>query len=40
MRDVYVVDAVRTPFGKYGGAYAGVRPTGRAATTPTCTPSS
>ncbi|MET9551357.1 thiolase family protein [Streptomyces sp. NPDC006645] len=26
MRDVYVVDAVRTPFGKYGGAYAGVRP--------------
>ncbi|MFJ6750083.1 thiolase family protein [Streptomyces sp. NPDC091266] len=25
-RDVYVVDAVRTPIGKYGGALAGVRP--------------
>ncbi|GAB7030275.1 thiolase family protein [Streptomyces sp. NPDC021749] len=25
-RDVYVVDAVRTPFGKYGGALAGARP--------------
>ncbi|MCC5474571.1 thiolase family protein [Streptomyces sp. NPDC059680] len=25
-RDVYVVDAVRTPFGRYGGALAGVRP--------------
>jgi acetyl-CoA acetyltransferase family protein len=24
--DVFVVDAVRTPFGKYGGALAGVRP--------------
>jgi acetyl-CoA acetyltransferase family protein len=24
--DVYVYDAVRTPFGKYGGALAGVRP--------------
>ncbi|MGW5733774.1 thiolase family protein [Streptomyces sp. NPDC055261] len=26
MRDVYVVDAVRTPVGKYGGALASVRP--------------
>ncbi|MEU9516947.1 thiolase family protein [Streptomyces sp. NPDC048224] len=26
MRDVYIVDAVRTPFGKYGGGLAGVRP--------------
>ncbi|MFH8933189.1 thiolase family protein [Streptomyces griseosporeus] len=26
MRDVYVVDAVRTPFGKYNGGLAGVRP--------------
>ncbi|MFD9568348.1 thiolase family protein [Streptomyces sp. NPDC059982] len=26
VRDVYVVDAVRTPIGKFGGAYAGVRP--------------
>ncbi|WP_049566295.1 thiolase family protein [Nonomuraea sp. SBT364] len=26
MRTVYVVDAVRTPFGRYGGALAGVRP--------------
>ncbi|WP_030412562.1 thiolase family protein [Streptomyces sp. NRRL S-1448] len=25
-RDVYVVDAVRTPFGKYGGALSGARP--------------
>ncbi|MEU8694135.1 acetyl-CoA C-acyltransferase [Streptomyces sp. NPDC048665] len=25
-RDVYVVDAVRTPFGRYGGALAGIRP--------------
>ncbi|MFJ5970820.1 thiolase family protein [Streptomyces sp. NPDC093060] len=25
-RDVYVVDAVRTPVGRYGGALAGVRP--------------
>ena len=25
-RDVYVVDAVRTPFGRYGGALAAVRP--------------
>ncbi|KAA6213244.1 thiolase family protein [Streptomyces albofaciens JCM 4342] len=25
-RDVYVVDAVRTPFGKYGGGLSGVRP--------------
>jgi acetyl-CoA acetyltransferase family protein len=26
LRDVYIVDAVRTPFGKYGGALAPVRP--------------
>ncbi|MGI5487580.1 thiolase family protein [Microtetraspora malaysiensis] len=26
MRDVYIVDAVRTPVGRYGGALAGVRP--------------
>ncbi|GAA0410247.1 thiolase family protein [Streptomyces luteireticuli] len=26
IRDVYVADAVRTPFGKYGGALAAVRP--------------
>ncbi|MCK1798134.1 thiolase family protein [Streptomyces sp. XM4193] len=26
LRDVYVVDAVRTPVGKYGGALSGVRP--------------
>ncbi|EST37017.1 acetyl-CoA acetyltransferase [Streptomycetaceae bacterium MP113-05] len=26
LRDVYVVDAVRTPVGKYGGSLAGVRP--------------
>ncbi|MFI0778099.1 thiolase family protein [Streptomyces sp. NPDC021212] len=26
LRDVYIVDAVRTPIGKYGGALAGVRP--------------
>ncbi|MEU4576684.1 thiolase family protein [Nonomuraea sp. NPDC023979] len=26
MRTVYVVDAVRTPFGRYGGALSGVRP--------------
>ncbi len=25
-RAVYVVDAVRTPVGRYGGALAGVRP--------------
>lgn len=25
-RDVYVVDAVRTPVGRYGGALAAVRP--------------
>jgi len=25
-RDVYVLDAVRTPFGRFGGALAGVRP--------------
>src|SRR5262245_12516291 len=26
MTDAYVLDAVRTPFGRYGGALAGVRP--------------
>ncbi|MGV9253444.1 thiolase family protein [Streptomyces sp. NPDC003697] len=26
MRDVYIVDAVRTPFGRYGGGLAAVRP--------------
>ncbi|WP_214411295.1 thiolase family protein [Sphaerisporangium fuscum] len=26
MSEVYIVDAVRTPFGKYGGALSGVRP--------------
>ncbi|MFD9791153.1 thiolase family protein [Streptomyces sp. NPDC059070] len=26
IRDVYIVDAVRTPIGKFGGALAGVRP--------------
>ncbi|MCX4671554.1 thiolase family protein [Streptomyces sp. NBC_01381] len=26
MRDVYIVDAVRTPVGKYNGALAGIRP--------------
>ena len=26
LRDVYVVDAVRTPVGKYGGALSGIRP--------------
>lgn len=26
LKDVYVVDAVRTPIGKYGGALSGVRP--------------
>ncbi|WP_457786010.1 thiolase family protein, partial [Streptomyces rimosus] len=26
VRDVYVVDAVRTPVGRYGGALSGVRP--------------
>jgi acetyl-CoA acetyltransferase len=25
-RDVYVLDAVRTPIGRYGGGLAGVRP--------------
>ncbi|NUS55201.1 MAG: 3-oxoadipyl-CoA thiolase, partial [Streptomycetaceae bacterium] len=25
-RDVYIVDAVRTPIGKYAGALSGVRP--------------
>jgi acetyl-CoA acetyltransferase family protein len=32
LRDVYVLDAVRTPVGKYGGALAGVRPDDLAAT--------
>ena len=31
--DVYVLDAVRTPIGRYGGALAGVRPDDLAATT-------
>ena len=31
-REVYVVDAVRTPVGRFGGAYAGVRPDDLAAT--------
>ncbi|NUR93008.1 MAG: acetyl-CoA C-acyltransferase, partial [Nonomuraea sp.] len=26
MKDVYILDAVRTPFGRYGGALSGVRP--------------
>ncbi|MYS72732.1 3-oxoadipyl-CoA thiolase, partial [Streptomyces sp. SID5926] len=26
MKDVYIVDAVRTPFGKYNGGLSGVRP--------------
>ena len=26
MTDAYVLDAVRTPFGRYGGGLAGVRP--------------
>jgi acetyl-CoA acetyltransferase family protein len=32
MTDVYIVDAVRTPIGRYGGALAGVRPDDLAAT--------
>src|SRR5437588_3071217 len=32
MTEVYVLDAVRTPIGKYGGALAGVRPDDLAAT--------
>jgi acetyl-CoA acetyltransferase family protein len=32
MSDVYIVDAVRTPIGRYGGALAGVRPDDLAAT--------
>ena len=32
MTDVYVLDAVRTPIGRYGGALAGVRPDDLAAT--------
>jgi len=28
-RDVYVLDAVRTPFGRFGGALAGVRTASR-----------
>lgn len=26
MNDVFILDAVRTPIGRYGGALAGVRP--------------
>jgi acetyl-CoA acetyltransferase len=26
MSDVFILDAVRTPFGRYGGALSGVRP--------------
>ncbi|MEU8354600.1 thiolase family protein [Nonomuraea sp. NPDC048882] len=26
MKDVYIADAVRTPFGRYGGALSGIRP--------------
>ena len=26
MKDVYVIDAVRTPIGKYGGALSTIRP--------------
>jgi len=33
MRAAYVLDAVRTPFGRYGGALAGVRPDDLAAST-------
>ncbi|MBC2865446.1 thiolase family protein [Streptomyces mexicanus] len=33
MKDVYLVDAVRTPFGKYNGSLAGVRPDDLAAHT-------
>ncbi|GGV82157.1 thiolase family protein [Streptomyces thermoviolaceus] len=33
MKDVYLVDAVRTPFGRYNGALAGVRPDDLAAHT-------
>lgn len=33
MRDVYLVDAVRTPVGRYGGALAGMRPDDLAAHT-------
>ncbi|WP_406283851.1 thiolase family protein [Embleya sp. NBC_00896] len=32
LKDVYLVDAVRTPIGRYGGALAGVRPDDLAAT--------
>jgi acetyl-CoA acetyltransferase family protein len=32
MSDVYIVDAVRTPIGRYGGALSGVRPDDLAAT--------
>jgi acetyl-CoA acetyltransferase family protein len=32
MTDVFLFDAIRTPFGKYGGALAGVRPDDLAAT--------
>src|SRR5689334_12864113 len=33
MSDTYILDAVRTPFGRYGGALAGVRPDDLAAST-------
>ena len=33
MTDAYILDAVRTPFGRYGGALAGVRPDDLAAST-------
>ncbi|GAA3749899.1 thiolase family protein [Salinactinospora qingdaonensis] len=32
MTDAFILDAIRTPFGKYGGALAGVRPDDLAAT--------
>ena len=33
MRDVYVIDAIRTPIGKYGGALSSIRPDDLLATT-------
>src|SRR5690625_7755933 len=33
MREVWIVDAVRTPIGRHGGALASVRPVGEAAVT-------
>ena len=32
MADAYVIDAIRTPFGRYGGALAKTRPDDLAAT--------